>query len=469
MFAAATRYDVLRALAAGLDAASIERLTGVPPRFQRRLATEEVPFGMTDSQLHSQRRVGRPGLAPALQQELDALLAAEPTLPTSELLRRLRTYHGYTGGKTAVYEHARVVRPPRPALPIVRFEGVAGEFAQHDFGELRMQYLDGTAEKVRFYAGRLKYSRSLHVRLAEGETAEGYIRGMEAAAAVWGGLPLLNVVDNTRAAVLRRWKDPETGETRFQYQAQFISFLQEVQVFAEPTAPYSGNQKGSVESLVKFVKGAFFTSRHFRNRQELVRQLAEWLTEVNDVRPCDATKIIPRVRLAEEAPWLKPVAFGPRGYGLLHSAVVNREARVRWGGYQYSTPAGWIGQTVTVRVHPAHLGLHYATGAVEHPRVPGNGKYSLLPEHRSGLFHKPRGKIMAQRQILMDLCPEGEQFFTALVHRRPQTWRQQDLPQAWALFEEVGDERMRGAFAYCVARTAIGAEYLCAWAQGLAS
>lgn len=74
---------------------------------------------------------------------------------------------------------------------------------------------------------------------------------------------------------------------------------------------------------------------------------------------------------------------------------------------------------------------------------------------------------MAQRQILMDLCPEGEQFFTTLVHRRPQTWRQQDLPEAWALFEEVGDERMCGALRYCVAHAAIGAEYLRAWATGL--
>ena len=35
---------------------------------------------------------------------------------------------------------------------------------------------------------------------------------MEAAAAVWGGLPLLNVVDNTKAAVIRRVRDPETGK-----------------------------------------------------------------------------------------------------------------------------------------------------------------------------------------------------------------------------------------------------------------
>lgn len=471
MFSAATRYDVLRALEAGLDARRIQRLTGVAPRSQRRIGLEEVPFGMTDCLLHAGRRVGRPsGLAPAIQQEIHALLAADPALRGVEVLRRLRTFHGYQGGKTAVYDFAREVRPPRaPAPPIVRFEGVAGEFAQHDFGEIRLQYRDGPAEKLRFYAGRLKYSRALHVRLADGETTEAYIRGMEAAAASWGGLPLVNVVDNTKAAVLRRQPDPETGAERIQYQEQFASFLQEAHVLAEPTAPYSGNQKGSVESLVKFVKGSFFTDRYFRSRGDLERQLGEWLTQVNEVRPCDATRIIPQVRLAEERPWLQPLAFGPRGYGLRYSAVVNREARVRWGGYQYSTPAGWVGQTITVRVHPAQVVLHYHQAEAVHRRIPANGKYSLLPEHRSALFLKPRGKIMAQRQILMDLCPEGEQFFTALVHRRPQTWRQQDLPEVWALFEELGDERMRVGLRYCVAQAAIGAEYLRAWARGIAA
>lgn len=470
MFTVAARYDVLRALEAGLDAVRILRLTGVPPRSQRRIAKEVVPFVMTDHQLHTVRRVGRPsGLTPELEEEVNALLAEAPEMRVAELLRRLRTFHGYQGGKSAVYEHVREVRPPRPApAPVVRFEGVAGEFAQHDFGELRMQYRDDSAEKLRFYAGRLKYSRALHVQLADGETAEAYIRGMEASAASWGGLPLLNVVDNTKAAVLRRQKDPETGEERIRYQEQFASFLQEANVFAEPTAPYSGNQKGSVESLVKFVKGSFFTARYFRNRGDLVRQLGEWLTEVNEVRPCDATKIIPRVRLADEQRWLRPLCFGLRGYGLLYSAAVNRDARVRWGGYQYSAPEGWVGQTITVRVHPEQVVLHYQQREVVHPRVPANGKYSLLPEHRSALFQKPRGKVMAQRQILMDLCPEGEQFFTALVHRRPQTWRRQDLPEAWALFEELGDERMRAGLRYCVTEAAIGAEYLRAWARGIA-
>ena len=112
--------------------------------------------------------------------------------------------------------------------------------------------------------------------------------------------------------------------------------------------------------------------------------------------------------------------------------------------------------------------LHYNGEAVTHPRVPANGRYSLLPEHRPALMVKPRGAIMAKRQILMDLCPEGERFFTELVHRRPLTWREADLPVAWEIFERHGENAISDGFAFCLARGTIGGEYLRAWAEGVA-
>lgn len=75
---------------------------------------------------------------------------------------------------------------------------------------------------------------------------------------------------------------------------------------------------------------------------------------------------------------------------------------------------------------------------------------------------------MAKRQILMDLDPAAERFFTELVHRRPQTWRGHDLPVLWDLFEAHGAARLQAAFAHCLAQGAIGGEYLQAWLSGVA-
>ena len=447
----------------------VEEATGVPQRTQRRIVHEEIPFGMTDQQLHKKHRVGRP---PALAQELrcvvDALLAEDPRIKTVEVLRRLRSEHGYAAGKNPVYDYVKEARPPRAELPVVRFEGVAGEFGQFDFGKLTVPYLDGTSETLIFFAARLKYIRMIHVCLVKGESTEALIRGMESAARAFQGLALINVIDNTKAGVIKRVRHPETGKETIHYQEQFGYFLQEMNILCEPAHPYSGNQKGAVENLVRFVKESFLMARRFQNRADLLRQLAEWQRQVNEERPCEATREIPAQRWAAELPRLRPLPLEEEGYGILYHAVVGRDAFVTCKGYRYSTPATWIGQPVFVRVHPTTVVLHYSGERVTHPRIPSNGRYSLLPEHRAALMVKPRGAVMAQRQILMDLCPAAEDFFTELVHRRPKTWREQDLPIAWELFEQQGEARMQEAFAWCVRREAIGGEYLRAWAEGVA-
>jgi len=469
LYSVPNRYDAIRYREAGLSPERVEQLTGVPYRSQQRILTEEIPFGMSDQQLRGQRQVGRPSvLSEDLRRRVDALLSEDPAMKGVEVLRRLTTEHGYTSGKNPVYDYVKGARPVKHALPVVRFEGVAGEFCQHDFGKLRVVYTDGQEEGLTFYAARLKYSRMIHVCLVEGETHEVLIRGMESAAQAFGGLALFNVIDNTKAGVIRRQRDPETKKEQITYQQQFHAFIQEANLICEPTYPYSGNQKGAVENLVGFTKGSFLQARRFRDRPDVVRQLVDWLFLVNEERPCQATGIIPITRLVEERPFLKPVGFGSDGYGLPYNAVVATDARVAHEPYRYSAPDAWIGQSVRVRLHRTTVVLHYNGEAVTHPRIPTNGRYSLLPEHRPALMVKPRGAIMARRQILMDLCPEGERFFTELVHRRPRTWRDADLPAAWEIFERHGESAISDAFAFCVARGTIGGEYLRAFAEGVA-
>jgi transposase len=471
MFPPHIREMVLRARKARLPAAKIEALTGVSARSQRRIAHQEDFGKMATVEFRERRPPGRPAELPAhCQAQIAAFLAEAPRMKGAEVLRRLRSEHGYQGGKNPVYRYLQQVRPaPPPPAPVVRFEGLPGEFAQHDFGTLTVPYTDGTTAKLTFYAGRLKYSRALHVELVENEGTEAFLRGLEAFALALGGLPLLNVIDNAKTAVIRRLRDPDSGQERIQYNEQFAAFLAAVGVLAEPTAPYAGNQKGAVENLIRFVKEGFLLARRFRDRDDLEAQLADWLRHVNEERPCTATGLIPAARLTAEQPYLRPLAFGKDGFGLTFAAVVRREGQVRWGGMAYSAPSAWIGQTVTVKVHRAAVLLHYQGQAVRHPRLPENGRYSLLPEHREALFVKPRGAVMAKRQIVLDACPAAAAFFTDLVHRRPQTWRQHDLPVIWALYETWGARKLNEALARCVAQGTIGGEYLQAQPLGVAA
>lgn len=181
---------------------------------------------------------------------------------------------------------------------------------------------------------------------------------------------------------------------------------------------------------------------------------------VNEKRPCAATGEIPAVRLEAERDKLRELPFTQSSYGIFEMRTVGPSARVRRGGMEYGVFAEWIGQNVELRVYPDVVRISYCGKSVEHPRFPENGKYSILPEQRTLLFVKPRGEVMAKRQMLMDVCPEAEQFFTEMVHKRPMAWREQDLPRIWHLYETRGERWIKEAFIRCVALGAYGAEYL---------
>jgi len=71
--------------------------------------------------------------------------------------------------------------------------------------------------------------------------------------------------------------------------------------------PYRPNEKGSVESLVRWVKGSFFKQRRFLDEEDLRAQLAQWLVEVNTKVPSRATGVVPEERLREECEWSSQV------------------------------------------------------------------------------------------------------------------------------------------------------------------
>jgi hypothetical protein len=95
-----------------------------------------------------------------------------------ELLRRAKL-KGYAGGKSAraLYALVKELRPERPR-PVVRFEGLPGEFSQHDFGHVDVRCLDGRKQRVHFFVSRLKYSRWVQVSLVANEQVEALVRTM---------------------------------------------------------------------------------------------------------------------------------------------------------------------------------------------------------------------------------------------------------------------------------------------------
>ena len=257
----------------------------------------------------------------------------------------------YTGGHFVFRGLVRRVRLEQQqaqaarAVP-VRFEGLSAEYLQVDWGEVRrLPFTQAPSGTRYFLACRLKYSRWVWVRFTTDMRQETLFRGLVDCVLALGFVPWVLVFDNMKTVTSGR-----DAANQPVWTPALLHLAAEVGVHPEACAPGAGNQKGSVERLVGWVKTNFLVGRSFADDADLAAQLTDWLTAAN-TRPSSATGVPPTTRLAEEAVQGGPVPATIVDYGPRESGQVSVEALVAVAGNRYSVPVGGVGLPVTVRLH----------------------------------------------------------------------------------------------------------------------
>lgn len=432
------RHAVQALLHSGLPTAEVARQVGVSRRTVQRIAKEPPVTAETEAAYREQRSIGRPSLPATLEDRIRTLLLDHPHAPPLEILRLLRE-EGAGVGKSAFYLRYRRVQSALPAELMVRFEGVAGEFAQFDFGQSDVVLLDGRRERIHFACYRLKYSRWVHVEVVPDERVEALVRALLVSFSASGGVPLRVVFDNPKTVVLGR---DEHGRPR--WNATLAQVAIDYGFTVELCTPRSPQQKGSVENLVGWVKRSFFRARRFADREgDLPAQLHGWLAQANEERPSRATGQIPAERLRVEQARMKPLCVPPAEYALRFPVQVGPTAMVEHDGVRYAMPAAACGLPATLFLLPDRVRISAAGGRLEatHPRFPTVGRTSYLAGQRAEQLAAVAGarkRLYFMRERLLELGPVGEAYLTELIHARPHTWKA-DVERLFALLEELGE------------------------------
>ena len=436
--------------------AEVAEFSGVSVRTVRRVIEEAAVEAVDTDAERARRGIGRPSLAEPYREKVKALLKDEPTLLSVEVLRRMRNA-GYSGRKSAMYALVRSLRS-HDTKPLVRFEGLPGEFSQHDFGEVLIRFDDGAERTVHFFASRLKYSRWVEVSIVEDERVEALVRALVDHFARFGGTPLVAVFDRPKTVAVHWGRDGVVTD----WNATFASVALDLGLGVEVCWPYRPQEKGAVENLVGWVKGSFFKQRRFLDQTDLLRQLQEWLTEVNTVRPSRATGVPPATRVIEDRERLRPLKVVPADLALRIPISVSPMGMVVYDAHPYSMPPDAIGLPGTLYLYRDRVRIIAGRFSAEHVRQWGSGPASILPEHRAqrvAAVSGKRARRYLQRQHLLELGPTALAFLTELVHRRPRTWIY-DVERLHALLQTHGDTALRVAFERAVAAQTIGAEYV---------
>jgi hypothetical protein len=209
------------------------------------------------------------------------LLAQDSALLSVEIFRRAKLA-GYGGGKSALYDLIQAIRPKTPR-PLVRFEGLPGEFSQHDFGQVDVRYLNGTKKRIHFFASRLKYSRWAEVTIVPDEQTETLVRTLVDHFAAIGGIPLLAVFDRPKTVALKWGRDGQVTE----WNAVFAGVALDLGLGIEVCWPFSPETRPEHRAQhVAAVSGK--RAKRYLQREHLLAlgpPALEYLTELTHRRP----------------------------------------------------------------------------------------------------------------------------------------------------------------------------------------
>jgi transposase InsO family protein len=244
------------------------------------------------------------------------------------------------------------------------------------------------------------------------------------------------------------------GRAVEEYNATFAQAIVDIGVGVEMCAPRSGNQKGSVERLVGWVKSSFFKPRKFQDEADLRAQLAAWVLDVNTKTPSRATGVIPETRRREELTRLRPIKVVPEKLALRVPVFVGPTAEVSFEGVPYSMPPEATHVAGTVFVYEDRLRIVVGRFEVTHRRRRKGEPPAPLPEHRAAKLaavHGARAKLYEKRQQLLALGPDALTLLTDILHRAPRLSKQR-VEELYDLLERYGDEAMRAAIGRAVAQ-----------------
>lgn len=450
------RHEIQVLRRAGHSLPDVARLAGVSVRSVQRVEIEAAVTHVDDAAERIRRNVGRPSTVEPFRSFVVEQLTKEPGLLSVEVLRRAKLA-GYQGGKSVLYELIHSIRPKRVRL-VTRFEGLPGEFSQHDFGQVDVRFLDGREQRIHFFASRLKYSRWTEVSVVANEQVESLVRALVDHFTAMGGIPLLAVFDRPKTIALAWGKDGVVTE----WNDTFAGVALDLGLGVELCWPHSPEQKGAVENLVGWVKGSFFKQRRFVDAEDLLLQLAEWLVEVNTQRPSRATGVVPAERMKDEGPRLRPVKVAPSNLALRVPITVGPTGVVIHDSHQYSMPPDSLGIPGTLYLYRDRVRIVAGRYEAVHRRLVGPPAKSTLPEHRAERVAAASGKRARrymQREHLLEIGGVALEYLTELTHRRPRVWVR-DVDRLHELLQRHGEEALRSSLARGLAERAIGAEYI---------
>lgn len=318
-----------------------------------------------------------------------------PRLMATQVYERLKAY-GYTGGYASVSRFTRNERAPKNSAyhPLVF---LPGEEAQVDW----FFFANDKLGQVAGFLYVLAYSRYAWGIFYPKTSYEFFLAGHIECFKRIGGLARRHRYDNIKSVILRR--SPE-----IEYNPQFLDFARFYGFSIHVCNPYSGNEKGRVERIIRDIRG-FLYAEDFADIDDLNRKFRLWL-EKRNVAIHRSTNRTPKDLLAEERLINLPeIPYPP---GRVVQAVVSKTALVEFETNRYSVPSTCAGKAIEIAAYPERIEVRLSGKIVaNHKRSFSKGGIFQNPLHAETLLnHTGRFKMQRILQVISYMDPAFKCF-----------------------------------------------------------
>ncbi len=345
------------------------------------------------------------------QQEIERFVESD----YSALLihQKLVQQHGLSLSYSAV---ARYVAKYRRAECYVPLHSLPGEEAQVDFGYFGEFRRNGRAVKVWVFSMILSYSRRAYFRVVTTQQVKDFLDCHIHAFEYFGGVPKSVKLDNLRSGVTKiDLYEPVLQE-------QYASFLSHYNCAGITCRPARGQDKGKVESSIKYVKNNFLKGFEGDNYEDLVCALRVWNDEVCNVRVHGTTRRRPiDLFITAEKAALQDL---PKcRFQILHveQRKVNRMGHLSYKQNYYSVPSSYMSKHVRIESNGTVLRVYDGTTQIAIHQISFDiGMFISLEAHRP---HQKRLVSKTEyRKMMGDIGNCAQAFFDSLVNEVPTHW-----------------------------------------------
>lgn len=302
----------------------------------------------------------------------------------------------------------------------IRIHTNPAEEAQVDFGYVG--YTPDNAGKRRktwVFNMRLSYSRLDFYKKVYDQRVETFIECHIEAFKYFGGVPETVRIDNLKAAIL------EANFYEPVYQRLYKNFADHYGFRSVPCRIYRPNDKGKVESGIKYGKGNFFAGRTFTDGDDLDRQLYNWQENTCNSRIHGTTRKIPReVFEAEEKKLLRSLPSEEFNMSEGGTRKVYHDCHIYVKRNYYSVPFEYVGKEVEIELSKTMLKIYHNNKTVAiHQRLSGEGLFSTTNSHypKYKMYSDTENQERYQARMA-GIGSYAEQMFFAIVQRQPKDW-----------------------------------------------